>query len=124
MMVGDNIYHQDVGTENWTQEDSHHSNPDGSPNVENLSTDTSSCNVLVSDHFYYFGKVAPAVDLESIGYKNRRNYNKKLISDAAVANLINWIEQCYKKEINLVQGDPFNFSSASKRVNQATGRIL
>ncbi len=30
-MLGDNIYHKD-GNGDWIQEDSHHSNPDGTPN--------------------------------------------------------------------------------------------
>ncbi len=40
MMVGDNIYHRDVGNGPWLQEDSHHSHPDGSPNPVNLERDT------------------------------------------------------------------------------------
>lgn len=78
MMVGDNIYHQQFGNVSWVQEDSHHSNQDGTCNLENLSRDTGSTNVLVSEHFYYFGKSALPVDLESIGYKNGVGHSKKL----------------------------------------------
>ena len=123
MMVGDNIYHQETGSKRWIQEDSHHSNPDGSPNPQNLKKDTGSINVLISDHFYYFGKNAPDVDLASIGYKNHIGHSKKILSDAAVAALIDRIEQHYKSEMNLVQADPFDFLAASKRVDQATGKI-
>src|SRR6056297_2740084 len=38
-LVGDNIYHRENGK--WVQEDSHHSNPDGTLNEHNLKTDTS-----------------------------------------------------------------------------------
>ncbi|MFK5949296.1 MAG: hypothetical protein QM500_11070 [Methylococcales bacterium] len=123
MMVGDNIYHQQVGSESWVQEDSHHSNQDGTCNTENLKRDTTSTNVLVSEHFYYFGKCAPSVDLASIGYKNHIGHGKKSFSDKDIASFIGKIEQQHKSEINLVMDDPFDFLAASKRVNQATGKI-
>ncbi len=121
-MVGDNIYHQESDGV-WIQEDSHHSNPDGTCNLENLDRDTSSTNVLISEHFYYFGSSAPVVNLESIGYKNHIGHSKKLLSDNNVAAFIDRIEDEYKRNFNLVLGDPFNFLSASKRVDQATGKI-
>ncbi|MFA6015672.1 MAG: hypothetical protein WC742_11460 [Gallionellaceae bacterium] len=123
MMVGDNVYHQEAGDDSWIQSDSHHSNPDGTTNHENVKTDTSSENVLVSDHFYYFGKSAPTIDFELINYRNHRGHSKKLISDDNVANLIGSIEQNHKGEMNLVLDDPFDFLAASKRVDQATGKI-
>lgn len=123
MMVGDNVYHQEAGNDTWIQSDSHHSNPDGTMNQKNLETDTSSVNVLVSNHFYYFGKSAPEVNLAAIGYKNHRNYSKKLLSDKNVADFIGSIEQNYNMEMNLVLNDPFDFLAASKRVDQATGKI-
>lgn len=123
MMVGDNIYHQEDGSEIWVQEDSHHSNPDGTPNLQNLRRDTGSVKVLISEHFYYFGKDAPDVNLASIGYKNNRGHSKKDFSDSAVAAFIERIEQDNKSKINLVQADPFNFLAAVKRVDQATGKI-
>ena len=123
MMVGDNVYHQQAGSETWIQLDSHHSNPDGTANLKNLETDTSSENVLASDHFYYFGKSAPHVNLASIGYKNHRSYSKKLLSDVNVANFIDSIVQNHKERMNLVQDDPFDFLASSKRVDQATRKI-
>jgi len=123
MMVGDNIYHRKEGDKSWIQEDSHHSNPDGSPNADNIKTDTSSNNVLISDHFYYFGKAAPEIDLTSIGFKNHIGHSKKPLGSVEVANFLTQLEQRYKKEINLVQADPFDFFRASKRVNQVTGKV-
>lgn len=123
MMVGDNVYHQDAGNDQWIQSDSHHSNHDGTTNHKNLETDTSSENVLVSDHFYYFGKSAPTVDLGSIGYKNHRNRSKKSLGEGDVADFIRDIEQNHKRKMNLVLDDPFDFQAASKRVDQATGKI-
>jgi hypothetical protein len=123
MMVGDNIYHQEGDNEYWIQEDSHHSKSDGSPNLKNLKTDTSSANVLMSENFYYFGKNALAIDSESLGYKNGRNYRKMQLSDDNIAAFIAEIERCYSKDRNRVIANPFDFSSASKRVDQATGKI-
>ena len=45
---------------------------DGSFNMTNLERDTSSNNVLISDHFYYFGNKAIEVDLDSIEYHRIR----------------------------------------------------
>lgn len=124
MMVGDNIYHQETDGGPWIQADSHHSNLDGSTNRLNLETDTSSNNVLISDHFYYFGKSALEVDLASLGYKNRRGHRKMLLSDENVFGLIHRIELDHKIGINSVGDDPFDFLEASKRVDQATGKIM
>jgi hypothetical protein len=90
----------------------------------NLKTDTLSEKVLVSNHFYYFGKSAPIVDLVSLGYKNHIGASKLPISNVTVANFIELIEQDYKKGMNLILADPFDFLAASKRVNQATGKII
>ena len=77
MLVGDNVYHYDPASEQWHQADSHHSNPDGTANPENLATDTKSNQVLISNHFFYFGRSAPIVPraiIQAIGYENGRNY--------------------------------------------------
>lgn len=123
MMVGDNVYHKEALSKTWIQADSHHSNPDGSTNQKNLETDTSSDYVLVSDYYYYFGKSAPDVDCASIEYKNHRGYSKKLLSNPKVSDFIDRIESDHKEDLNLVLDDPFDFSAASKRVDQATGKI-
>lgn len=123
MKVGDNIYHQEVGDESWIQEDSNHSNPDGSSNADNLNRDTSSVNVLVSNHFYYFGKSAPVVDLSSIGYANHIGYSKKPLNEDAITDFIERFKLNYRREKNLALDDPFDFLLASKRVNQTTGKI-
>jgi Nucleotide modification associated domain 2 len=123
MMVGDNIYHQDDENGKWTQEDSHHSNPDGSVNGSNLQRDTKSKNVLISNYFYYFGSFAPEVDLASIGYKNGRNYSRKLLQDESVADMITSIDHTYENCRNTIISDPCNFNIAAKRVDQVTGII-
>jgi len=123
MMVGDNIYHQNITTGEWIQEDSHHSNADGSTNIENLQTDTKSVNVLISNHFYYFGSAAPAVDLTSISFTNGIGHRKKQFDDLRVRDFVNKIEEKYRRDRNTVFADPFDFDQAAKRVNQRTGKL-
>jgi len=122
-MLGDNIYHKDVRN-NWIQEDSHHSNADGSTNTTNLKRDTSSDNVLISSHFYYFGSSAIVVDLKSIGYHKIRGYKKILLCESkAAVNIILDIAKKYRSERNLVISDPCQFSNFDKRVDQGTGKL-
>jgi hypothetical protein len=123
MMLGDNVYHKDDENGDWIQEDSHHSNSDGSTNIKNLKTDTGSVNVLIAEHFYYFGSNAPNVDLDTLGYKNIRNFRKMSLSDVKVSGFIRSLEEKNMRNADLVLADPFDFSKASKRVDQSTGKI-
>ncbi len=123
MMVGDNVYHKNVTTGDWIQEDSHHSNPDGATNITNLQRDTQTDNVLISNHFFYFGSAAPPVNLESINYTNGRSYSKKSFGDSAVATLVREIEEKNWGNRNIVIADPFDFEQAEKRVDQGTSKI-
>lgn len=55
-LYGDNIYHHDE-TGNWLQDNSHHTNNDGSINVDNLKRDTGTTDhVLICNEFIYLGK--------------------------------------------------------------------
>lgn len=122
-MLGDNIYHQDDNNQ-WIQEDSHHSNADGSFNMNNLERDTSANQVLISDHFYYFGDKAVEVDLDSIGYHRGIGYKKIPLKHSIPANdLIKKIELDFRSYKNLVMSDPYQFSDCYKRVDQETGKI-
>lgn len=51
---GDNIYHK-APDGSWVQEDSHHTNYDGSPVLKNITKDTSTEKVLISKNFSYWG---------------------------------------------------------------------
>lgn len=123
-MVGDNIYHKDVNG-SWIQEDSHHSNPEGTINLVNLKTDTNkSDNVLISDHFWYFGAAAITVDLDLIGYGRVRNIKKvKLTESNNGGQLISSIVNAHHKNLNRINSDPCQFKNSHKRVDQATGKI-
>lgn len=123
-MLGDNIYHQNENSE-WIQEDSHHSNADGSINYTNLKTDTKSDRVLISRHFLYFGSQAHEVDLDSINYKRGIGHKKISLSDSEEAcTLITTMFQKNRNNINIIVSDPCQFEDAHKRVDQGTRKIL
>jgi hypothetical protein len=119
-IVGDNIYHQ-VNQE-WVQQDSHHSYPDGSPNPHNVKNDTQSNAVLLSDHFYYFGNTAPQISseiLNNMGYKNGRSYRK--FSEDKALPLLSYLQSNFT--LNKLQGDPFDFDRASARYSQENNKV-
>lgn len=124
MMVGDNIYHYDSSLDQWLQTDSHHSNIDGNVNLHNVRNDTKSDNVLISQHFYYFGEAAPVIPsniLDSIAYKNGRNYRVYDIKDCAT--LIGWLEDSFHKSLNLVIADPFDFTESERRYSVEDNKV-
>ena len=90
-MYGDNIYHH-VGEE-WMQEFSHHSMPDGSINYVNLDRDTQTDRVLISQDYYYFGN--NAIDMpqrfETLIRKGRNHIVCK--DEAVINNFISYIRE-------------------------------
>lgn len=123
-MLGDNIYHK--GSDgSWIQEDSHHSNPDGSPNPVNVKRDTRTTDrVLVSELFFYFGSQAIDVDLRSIGHIRIRDFKKTDLSASAEGRqLVERICNENRHHINLVISDPCQFMNSHQRVDQGTGKI-
>ena len=125
MMVGDNIYHFDTKIRKWRQADSHHSNPDGSPNAKNLSTDTKSDKVLISRHFFYFGTNAPLVPGEiiaKIGFKNGIGY--RVYEKGECASLIDWLQKNFGLALNRVQADPHDFEISEKRYSGKGSKVI
>ncbi|WP_417686672.1 hypothetical protein [Pseudidiomarina gelatinasegens] len=121
-VLGDNIYHKDAEGK-WIQEDSHHSNPDGTINEDNLKRDTGSTHdVLVSECFTYFGSEAMPLDLDALGYKPVRDYRKFSLDNQQYAR--NLIEKTVVKSDywNMVVGDPIHFNLFDKRVDQSSGK--
>lgn len=65
---GDNIYHRAAdGT--WRQDDSHHSNADGTVNHLNVAHDTKAPRVLIGDDFVYWGGSGPDVPARFRNYE-------------------------------------------------------
>jgi hypothetical protein len=125
MMVGDNVYHF-KDRNKWSQADSHHSNPDGSVNSQNLSTDTQADQVLISQHFFYFGQEAPYIPgdlLNSIGYeKNPRDY--RVFKNEPTSDLIYWLYSSFQGSLNQVVSDPFDFENSEKRYSPQKNSIV
>lgn len=123
MMLGDNIYHQHNGS--WQQLDSHHSRPNGSPDIYNIKTDTGTDRVLISDRFFYFGKEAPEVPkevLENIGYKNSRGH--RVYMDDQCPDLLDWLNTTQSSNLNRVVNDPFQFHQSASRYSVSDDKIL
>lgn len=123
-MLGDNIYHRDAAGE-WIQEDSHHSNEDGTYNLTNLRRDTGlTDSVLISRFFFYFGCEAVPIDLASLGYERVRDYIKKNITPGSSAHrMIENIHKVHRTNLNVVIADPCQFDISDKRVDQGTGKL-
>src|SRR5277367_3966839 len=58
---GDNIYHWDSESDQWIQENSHHSQKDGSANCANVVQDTQTVNVLIGRDFVFWGRAGPKI---------------------------------------------------------------
>jgi Nucleotide modification associated domain 2 len=115
MMVGDNIYHRDNHHSPWTQSDSHHSLPNGMPNLLNINKDTSTDRVLASREFFYFGKAAPTAPsglLEALGFQNRIGH--RVFDATRCVELLAWI-MSHKEAKNMITADPFDFDASEKR---------
>jgi Nucleotide modification associated domain 2 len=125
MMVGDNIYHREASTLKWQQADSHHSHPDGSVNVYNLDRDTRVDRVLISGHFFYFGKAAPRVPqsiLDRIGYRNPRSYRR--FDHQTASPLLDWLQSNFPNSINELTADPFDFAESGRRYSGKGSKII
>lgn len=124
MMVGDNIYQFDAARNAWHQADSHHSNADGSTNPHNLRTDTKFDKVLISQHFFYFGREAiliPSDLLDDIRYKNPRDY--RVFEYKIAGGLIEWLQKSFGGSLNQVLADPFDFKNSEKRYSAGNNKV-
>jgi hypothetical protein len=104
-MFGDNFYHKDQAGI-WIQEDSAHSNPDGSINYNHLNTDTNGYNALISEHFYYFGDNAPSIPKELSGICHSTQGHKMVDSQLSI-DFIKWLTSNFHRGRH---GTPLNWS--------------
>ncbi|BDI29088.1 hypothetical protein CCAX7_11390 [Capsulimonas corticalis] len=107
---GDNIYHLDLGTGLWVQENSFHSLKDGSINNINLQDDTKSINVLVASDFAYWGGSGPLIPS---AFRNFQGYDicakrghKNRFPDALVQAYTKWL---YSFQATGCLGDPLDW---------------
>jgi hypothetical protein len=125
MMLGDNIYYRQSGTGKWLQADSHHSQPDGSPDPHNVERDTSTDRILISRHFFYFGKNAPRIPTEilsQIGFAN--SIGHRVYRNGECQRLIDWLSQTFACKLNRVSGDPFQFKQSAARYSVKSDRVM
>lgn len=123
-MLGDNIYHRENEEDVWTQENSHHSNEDGTPEWWNVENDTGTDRVLYSEKFVYFGRDAieiPKKILDEIDYKNGRNH--RTFGDWQCRPLLDWIEENGRGNWNLVRADPYQFENSAARYSKQTNKV-
>lgn len=103
-MFGDNFYHKDE-TGNWMQEDSAHCKLDGACNHEHLKKDIGGNNVLISEHFYYFGDSAQTIPSHLTKACHSTQGQKKIINQLAV-DIVDWITNNFQPGIH---GDPLSW---------------
>ncbi len=109
-MFGDNFYHKnEIG--DWIQEDSTHSNEDGSLNDEHLRIDTRGENVLISEHFYYFGDNAPKIPNELINICHSTQGQKILKPDQLAIDFTKWLSSNFHRGRH---GSPLNWCDFSQ----------
>lgn len=124
--VGDNIYHRETPTSAWLQENSVHSEVDGTQSPSNTAHDTRINRVLLSTQFVYFGSQAQPVPqeiLDALSYpRNPRDCRKFGAVDAKP--LTDWLRAKMDQHPNQVLGDPINFASRLKRYSPALQRMV
>lgn len=92
LQFGDNIYHHDRETTSWIQENSHHSNDDGTPNEANIKHDIKADKVLAGQYFVYFGGSGPEIPGKySYLVASRRAY-KCQFTEPQVADAVTWLK--------------------------------
>lgn len=124
-LVGDNIYHREGKTFEWRQADSHHSKSDGSPNPLNITKDTKSDKVLISEYFFYFGREAPVIPpdlIRATGFKNQIGHRR--FTDEPSKRVIAWLCTTYSSSLNQVIADPFNFEESDKRYSGKGSKVI
>ncbi len=110
---GDNIYHHDINTGMWLQENSHHSNEE-EINYINLNKDTGADAVLISDKYWYFGSNACILPADFNSVVSYGRPYKKIENEDIVSGLIRWLSVNFNEKIN---GRPFDWTSGFKRYN-------
>ena len=124
--VGDNIYHRDEATSPWVQEDSVHSQVDGTQCPLNTAHDTRINRVLLSDKFVYFGAAAPIMPQtirDALAYsRNPRDYRK--FNAAEGRPLIDWLAPEITAHPNQVVADPCDFASSATRFSPTLQRMI
>lgn len=95
-MYGDNIYHYDKEQGIWVQENSHHSNPDGTVNVYNRDRDLQSKYILISNEFWYFGENAVIIPDEFLRIRKKGPGYRSDFSEVFIEKFLIWLKENYE----------------------------
>lgn len=109
-VYGDNIYHH--VDKKWVQDNSHHSNKDGSPNLRNLKRDTKRDAVLISRRYWYFGKDAIDIQEELAELVYNHIGEKRFTDKKLETKLETWLDS--QPEQGFI-GDPIKFDGGFDR---------
>lgn len=92
--LGDNIYHWDDDLQEYRQEHSCHSNPDGTENLKNKRHDTKGDDywVLISTNFVYWGGQSPAAPHFHMDIVKRGPGHRCRFAPETVRAFIDWFE--------------------------------
>lgn len=124
--VGDNIYHRATPQSAWVQEDSVHSQVDGTQCPLNTSHDTRINRVLLSNRFVYFGAAAPTVPQavrDALNYQ--RNPRDCRRFDAGEAKpLTDWLAPQMAANLNTIVADPIDFAKSGMRFSAARQKMI
>lgn len=95
-MFGDNFYHTDKNGK-WIQEDSAHSNANGTAHEGHFETDLSGVFVLIAENFYYFGEEAPLIP-KSFWKVCHSGIGEKRIEGELCAEFLRWMTSNFRKD--------------------------
>jgi hypothetical protein len=99
---GDSIYSRDAAGRRWCQADSHHSLPNGRPNPRNVTADTGTNRLLLSNDFVYWGGIGPELPRQFLRYGPQHmsvcagRGHKNKFPPQLVEALIEWIRSFHQ----------------------------
>jgi hypothetical protein len=92
LWFGDNIYHRDEATNRYVQENSYHSEHDGSVSLANLDRDTGTTDrVLLSKTFCYWGHNGKPIPKEFSDFVHDRPAHRCRFSDDRQNAFLGWL---------------------------------
>jgi hypothetical protein len=116
---GDNIYHRDLKTEQWIQEDSFHSQRGGVLDTDNLRIDTGSTDrVLIGYWFIYWGGDGPPIPERFYDFVHKGIGNHYVNDETRIAEFVMWATDQGQLGVN---GDPAEWKVMSTAVKRRAG---
>lgn len=115
--TGDNIY-KPIGNGKFLQLPSNHSNPDGSEDLKAKEHDLKGENVLISNHFFYFGKDGKHIPERFSNIIKKYSGHKSNFEERFIKEFIDWLSENFKTGIH---SEPYDLKKESG-VNNETNK--